>query len=238
MAERNEILERVKKLLTLADPSRGATPEEAATAAAKAQALLYEHNLSMADMTTHETPGEYENANTLLRSDRHNLSWHRRLVYAIAKTHFCSAIQYPGTLKMALIGKRGDIEFCLWLYEYLQAEIIRMADATYQAEGVLTKPLAWKRAFAMGAVGTISNRLYRKQQDMMRADTQTTALVHVSGKGLEQAVAKFFGRVRKSRAAGPRLHAEAFHLGQRAGYSLNLNRPIGSAAGSCARLNG
>lgn len=44
--KKESIISRIKKLLNLTE-DRGATTAEAATAAAKVQALLFEHNLDM-----------------------------------------------------------------------------------------------------------------------------------------------------------------------------------------------
>ena len=55
----DSILNRIRKLNNLTE-ERGATPEEAASAAAKVQAMLFEHNLSLSDVDTGEPEGHAE----------------------------------------------------------------------------------------------------------------------------------------------------------------------------------
>jgi hypothetical protein len=70
------ILSKIKKLQALTT-ERGASPEEAASAAAKAQALLFEYNLSQADVDTKEhAPDPYGKVeHTLTGANRSNVTW-------------------------------------------------------------------------------------------------------------------------------------------------------------------
>ena len=50
MTDRETILWRIKKLMALGDATRNNSPEEAALAAAKAQEMLFAHNLEAAEV--------------------------------------------------------------------------------------------------------------------------------------------------------------------------------------------
>jgi hypothetical protein len=88
------ILKRIQKLLALT-VERGATPEEAATAAAKAQALLFEHNLSMAQVEAVGDIGGDEIFDYVLdiAAAMRFVNWRKALISAIAEYNFCTTIR-------------------------------------------------------------------------------------------------------------------------------------------------
>jgi hypothetical protein len=86
---KEDIIERVRKLLALAQ-NEGATEHEAALAAEKAQAMLAAHNLSLSDV--HEDKDE----GTKIEMDREVMTdpmpWARPLRSAVADLYFCSYV--------------------------------------------------------------------------------------------------------------------------------------------------
>ena len=52
---RDKVLETVKKLLRLADPARGGTPEEVALAAARAKEYMDKHSIEVAEVTVEDS---------------------------------------------------------------------------------------------------------------------------------------------------------------------------------------
>ena len=89
-AEHASIIERVRKLLAL---SRSDNPHEAASAAAKAQALLSEYNLSMSDIPAEDRSGLHVGLSGTKTRQRLEL-WAFRLAHATAKAFDCKYIHY------------------------------------------------------------------------------------------------------------------------------------------------
>src|SRR3954454_9262567 len=83
--EIDRIVDRVKKLLAL---SSSQNPHEAALAAAKAQELLFKHNLSLA-LVEAELPGGRHSRYVNDRFDSGGwMDWRRRLLAAVARNNF------------------------------------------------------------------------------------------------------------------------------------------------------
>jgi hypothetical protein len=84
--KRNKLIDKLRKLLALADPTRGATEAEAASAMAKVQSLLAEHNLSLSDLET-GPQGPRIREDKELRTD--SRPWRRALAISVARLYFC-----------------------------------------------------------------------------------------------------------------------------------------------------
>jgi hypothetical protein len=232
------ILQRVKKLLALAH-GRNATSGEAAAAAAKAQALLLEHNLTLAQVQGMPEPEQYGKANMHLgEASSFTIGWHRDLMFAVARYNFCRAVSYTGTHWIGLIGRPHDVEVVQWLYQYLSREIARLAkdaQAQHGPRGSAGASAAFGRAFCIGAVREIANRMAAARRQAERAGAATTALVHVSAQALEAAFQRHFPKVQKTQGARPK-DATAYLLGREAGRRIPLNRPMPGAVGSRSAL--
>lgn len=242
MTEKESILTKIKKLQSLT-VDRGATPEEAATAAAKAQALLFEHNLAQADVETlgpdakPDPYGKVEHAHT--DANRNNINWRRTLLHIIAENNFCSTVYTPNTTKQTVIGKKSNVETVLYLNECIARQIEEMA--TQAAKTQLTDKASYKISFARGAVATISNRLYQQRKESeMKATSydagpqgytqdqqQRNALViRNSALELQATVKKFYPRLSSGRSSAIRNH-EAYSAGKAAGHNISMNRGVG-----------
>src|SRR5258708_35854786 len=94
-----KIVERIQKLLAL---SQSSNEHEAASALAKAQALLAEHNLSMAQVQVKDGGRSHYLKEVCDLGSRDN--WRRLLLGCIARQNFCEAVQLRGS-SMSLIGE-------------------------------------------------------------------------------------------------------------------------------------
>ena len=246
MTTPDSILAKIKKLQALTT-ERGATPEEAATAAAKAQALLFEHNLSQCDVDTKEQagPDPYGKVETTLEgANRNTVTWRRTLLYTIAKHNFCTAITLPNQTKMIVIGKRSNVETVLYLNHILVREIERLAIEVGRT--VLTNRAAYLVSFCRGAVSTIHRRLQAQQQESEQTATYANTAGYMSpedrAKGtrnavairtmseeLNKAVAHFYPGGLSTRTTRSRVGSmDGYRSGQAAGAGISMHRGIGS----------
>jgi hypothetical protein len=235
MNDQNAILSKIKKLQALTT-ERGASPEEAASAAAKAQALLFEYNLSQADVETKEhAPDPYGKVeHTLAGANRSTVTWRRGLLYTIAKHNWCSAVTLPNSTKMNLVGKRSNVETVLYLNEILVREIERLAiDA---ARTVLSNRQAYMVSFCRGAVSIVHQRLAMQQrEDTQQATTSTTTnhsrnavAIRTAGEELNKAIAHFYPGGLSHRTTRSRIgSSDGYAAGQQAGRGLSMHRGIG-----------
>lgn len=127
MNDRTKIAERVKKLLALATSPN---ENEAAAAAEKAQALLLEHSLTMADVQ-----GGEDNEmvwDTEMRTDPY--PWRRPLGTMVGKLYLCQYLfsTIPKTEKSSqdvhsFIGRRANVAVAKLMFSYLIDAIDRQA---------------------------------------------------------------------------------------------------------------
>ena len=133
-----------------------------------------------------------------------------------------------------MIGRPHNVEFVKWLYAHVAVQLRQMALVAMRllCPEVLPGPQgAWTRTFCYSAVGVISNRLYAQRHQDEVATPQSTALVHVSEKQLEQAVARYYGKTFKiGRPAAATAGNGARELGHAAGQQVSLNRPMSAGA--------
>lgn len=187
----DRIVERIKKLLALATSQN---PHEAALAAAKAQELLFRHNLSMAMVEAAIEGG----ANPDYVNDRFDsggwMHWRRRLLGAVARNNFCRGVSYQGTREVGIVGEPHNVTVVKHLYAFLVREVLRLAEVGLKAERTLDEEerRAWKRSFYLGAVRTIAQRLAAQRERDISADPRGAALVVRKDQELAEAYREHF----------------------------------------------
>jgi uncharacterized DUF497 family protein len=113
--EKDRIIDRIRKLLALATSPNQA---EAESAAAKAQALLQQHNLELAQV---EQSSKQQSSMIQKQVDIHSRQrWRRLLIHTIARANFCRALFKPGQASVILVGEPHNLEVAEYLYTYRQ----------------------------------------------------------------------------------------------------------------------
>lgn len=223
----SELTAKIRKLLTLA-ADKAAQPGEVAAAAAKAQALLFQYNLSMADVTARgaDDVDGYERVDQTLRCPQQWRSWHLSLLAAVGRTNFCRVVKIGGD-RCAIIGQRHNLDLAWWLYEHVSSELTRLGRAAVPPEA---NRRVWIRAFCLGAVRVVYERLKAQRRQDEAVSASSTALVRVTDGQLEAALRKYFGQTHTMRGASVRRRdGDAYAQGIAAGQRLSLNRPIHGA---------
>ena len=236
--ELDRIVERIKKLLAL---SSSQNPHEAALAAAKAQELLFRHNLSMSMVEA-----ALEAGNSAYVSDRFDsggwMHWRRRLLAAVARNNFCRGVSYQGTRDVGIVGEPHNVTVVKHLYAFLVREVMRLADLGVKEQHGLDEEesRAWKRSFYLGAVRTIAQRLATQRQRDISADPQAAALVVRKDQELDEAYREHFptaqsneddeegapAPARPDRGPSRPRRTDGYRAGVLAGRTIPLNLPI------------
>jgi len=238
VTEQETIVERVRKLLAKT-VERGATPAEAATAAAKAQALMFAYNLELSQvedkpadpLAAYKREGE-DYGRMAWRRDR---TWMRDLMHAVAVNNFCKLVYYSTSNKdygtrLDLIGKPDNIRFCRELFAWLVVQLDSMrleAWAVYlkvcKADG--ERPIhgtRYRASFYAGAVEVIASRLAAQRRENEQASADSRALIVITGKELIQATQALAGRLRASRTRRWTADDDARDAGQQAGQRVSI----------------
>lgn len=217
----DQIIERIQKLLAL---STSSNPHEAALAAAKAQALLFRHNLSLATVQA-GLAGSGASAYIVGRFDiGGETTWRRMLLAAVARNNFCRAVAYRGTPDVAIVGEPHNVRAVQALYGFLVGEIRRLADREWSERrraGAAAGERRWKRAFHHGAVETIGARLGAQRAASARTDRATAALVVQKDRELDEAYRRHFPEVGPTRQAVVRSD-DGYAAGARAAGAIPL----------------
>ncbi len=218
----DRVVERVQKLLAL---STSQNPHEAALAAAKAQALLFKHNLSLSLVEA----GAARNSQTVYISDRFDsggrTNWRRALLAAVARNNFCRGVSYRGSRDVGIVGEPHNIAVVKDLYAFLVREITHLADlgAAGRPASGRESTRAWKRSFYQGAVVTIEQRLAAQRRRDATADRASRALVVVKDQELDEAYRQHFPNVQRGRTSARPRSADGFYAGVEAARRIPLN---------------
>lgn len=231
----DEALEKVRKLLRLA---KSDNPNEAATAAAHAQAIMDRHGIEQAalDMATNapdEPIRDFAQMPEGSLTDVGVTRWHTTLALYVAKHNLCGVYVSGsrGRKTLEIYGRASDVETVRYMYAWLRTEIQRLVDSHGRGMGVV-----WRRNFGLGAAETLNERLKEQREKTIQAmreempkDNPAALLV------LNQAIVKVEERrhelrrfasetLRLVRIAGPqgRDDRSARDAGRQAGHSINL----------------
>lgn len=222
------IIDKLQKIKALAD--RAGTPEEAAAAAGKLQALLMKHNLTLeaigAPRTTADRAAGYVNEVFTLK---YQDGWRRLLLQTVANVNLCKMLYVSGSRQTYLVGEPHNVEAVKMTFEYLDTTIVRLSSRSWTTEGKYhgVGETKWKNNFRGGAADVVRRRL-REQAEAQRADdSQVNALVVVTDAALAEATTRFHPSTTSGRQLAYTSVSSAYHSGKRAGETISLNRQVG-----------
>lgn len=219
MEGKDHILNKIKKLLALTE-ERGATPDEAATAAAKVQALLDEYNLSLEDVPT-DDPTVNEVVSVDERLAQKARSPYAKvlagLLHVIAITNWCRSIYFQSIGGARLYGTKANVQVVRYLYAYLARALMQEAKRTVPPG---ENAVSWTVSFIEGARHEIYARLRARRAEQRATGDRTNALVVVNDLRVDERVRADFPRTGK--ATAPRSHA----MGRLAGAAFAHNLPL------------
>lgn len=247
--EKARVVERIKKLLRMAALDSGATPNEMATAARQAQALMKKYNLEQSDAIFKELKDKanqkmvWVRATTRKNAPRKNDDtplWAQLMAGPCADLFDCQGNMRKVGLRqglcsvVAFYGHEMDVTVCAWTYEYL-LDCVRRLGREYELKAEALAAAGKSKSnrealdsFRIGAAQAISHKLQelveQKRRDA-RAHSASTALVVSKQAATQEAFPdQQFGR----EEADLKKNAIAMMHGQIAGMKVNVNpgRPL------------
>lgn len=250
--ELENVMEKVRKILEMTE-GNGATPAEAANAAALAKRLMDDYELSIADIRAFSEQADAEGIASeevtqhemKLRSEAPvGTHWRGELIHTLCQFNYCrtlrlTRLEYNSktarlnrTLldQVHVIGKRRHIEFVEYLYATIVRQIMHMARVYFKTlskeeKGTLSDRLLIC-SFAKGCVNTIWHRLEAQQRELENR-SGGKALITISESALSDYISGKFA-VSEGRHAKQQFSGDAFAVGLEAGKRINLNRPVES----------
>ena len=222
--ETSPIIEKIKKLLALANSSN---EHEAALAASHAQRLLSEHNLAMADIEATHKPDKADKVETNVSKTLPK--WVRHLSAGVSTAFDCQAIHHPATGKMSFIGVGADVQVAAYTFAYLDRTVRKLC--TNYMKHHVSSSIAnrhrelMRQSYYLGAVSTINTRL---RDQKIQTPVTTGTLVPVK-EGLIRQAMKEIGNLRTVRSRKSYINADAYTNGQNDGRQVGIHRGIGSS---------
>jgi hypothetical protein len=248
----NAVLDKVRKLLKLAQANTN--PHEAASAAARAQQLIDEHNLTHMLLQMDGTePAEQEEdifdfkqKDAPLYTGKKLDRWRVYLAMHISDANSCRIYIMPGR-SIEIVGRPSDAETVRYLYAWLSHETVRLSEDHGAGCGV-----TWKNNFRLGVVDTLGRKLRESRREFVQAQrdavsVSTTALVRVNtalakieerGKSVKTWMDTNMKLGGSWRTHNPKSDHGARSRGQEAGKSINLGGAKGAIGGGAKRLQG
>lgn len=231
----DKILDRIKKLLALAESPNEA---EAASAAEKANAMLAQYRITMADLPSNEQPDAP--IGTTQDESTSSSPWIRGLWGATAKLNFCAYLYSSGSHRTYhyIIGDEASSVATQSMATYLTQTVNRLARKARKEQGETSK---FERSFKKGAAASLINRLNARTAELRAGkDSQNNianannlpALYESNDKALAAYIKDEFGQTKATRARAGNVDANAFHQGVQAGKNVGINTQIGSTAAS------
>lgn len=212
MTGQEKLLERIQKLMALADPERNDSQSQVEAASAKVAELLARHGLTVEDVA-----GFVVKSERTISSERHFFrrkehkgtlllkvfdEWLVDLAEAIAFACYCKALHtYSGA---TFIGKGEDPKIAVFIFSSLGYRLLVLSkeaqneySAAYKAKHGVSPwqyawgrahPRPWRRAWLEGAVSQLTRRLREarwEKEFSKRASKETRALVVQHQKDIE-----------------------------------------------------
>ncbi len=230
--ENSPIIEKIKKLLALANSSN---EHEAALAAGHAQRLLSEHNLAMADIEATHKPDKADKVETAVSKTLPK--WMRHLSAGVSSAFDCQAIHHPATGKMTFIGVGADVQIAAYTFTYLDRTVRKLC-GTYM-KGHVSSTVAnrhrelMRHSYYLGAVSTITTRL---KEQKLQTPVTTGALVLVK-EGLIRQAMNEIGKVRTMHSRRSYINSDAYNRGQTDGGQVGINHGITATSSRQAALD-
>jgi hypothetical protein len=162
-----KVIDRIRKLLALANCD-GSSEAEAQTAMEKAQALLSEHNLNMANLG--EAGDEARAKEGISKGVMYE--YQRELLGALAGTNFCalwSRKVWTGKgfkQTYTVVGRESNVIAVTSMFEYLNSAMERLVPLASNRERLSRSAISWKT----GCGARLEQRLWQRKQEMEKAD--------------------------------------------------------------------
>jgi hypothetical protein len=209
MDNKTPIIEKIKKLLALANSSN---EHEAALAASHAHRLLSEHNLAMADIEAAHKPDSADKVETTV--SRTLSKWLRHLSAGVSSAFDCQAVHHPATGKMT------------YTFAYLDRTVRKLCSRymKHQVSPTLANRHRelMRQSYYLGAVSTINARL---REQKVQTPITTGALVLVK-EGLIRQAMNEIGNLRTVRSRKSYISADAYAKGQTDGGQIGIHKGI------------
>ena len=225
----SDILDKVRKLLRLADRSRGATENEAKVALSKAQELMTRHNIDSALLRMEAgeksginvTKGLYELPKSLNPADM--------LILSLLQSHFnVRVILMTGHRKtpVDIIGAPADVDFAIFALSFLRETFFRCWNE-FKRSAWNPDRGSYYRGLRDGIHAELNAAKKRAEESYADDQQQTYALAVVDqSAAITRYVDEHYGKLRNRAQRRRRVDSASYFAGETKGRTIRINRPL------------
>lgn len=225
MADRSEVIARIRALRDRA-ADQASSESEAAAAARIAARIIAEHEITEAELIERGVSGITEGTHNEGRQNRHPAL--TICAFHIGKLCECRSLSLRGT--NIWIGQPEDVEFAIYLCEVIQGASERAYKRHWQRQFRAAPSPKYRKSFLMGFGNTVALRLNemaeQRQRERAQASTSGTDLVAVKSALISQHMEKKYPGIKNRRPMRAKPILSAATAGMAAGRDVNLTRPI------------
>ncbi len=214
--DKQTALQKIKKLLALADPSRGGTASETEAAMAMASKMMRDHDVAMSDVMVAEEDVKVQTSDAKMAASKGNVyKWEKILACVFEQLLDVKVLMVyrPDGAYARYFGAEGDAAVACEMYAVFHEQI------KVGARGF--KEFTDKRSYCLGYAREIFQRAKELREKRRKSYGGTQALVYVGKK--EAAIAKAFAETSSTKERSPRTRVSgAYAAGLVDGSRANL----------------
>jgi len=231
MKTESDILDKIRKLLRLADRSRGSTENEAKVALAKAHELMTRHNIDSA-LLRMERESEGGGSFTVNKGTcdlPKSLNPADILILSLLQAHFnVRTILMQGRDKtpVDIIGAPEDVDFAVYALNFLRATFFRCWNE-FKRTTLKPDKASYYRGLRDGINAELTAAKRRAEDSYAAEQRQQYALVVVDQKAaVTRYVDDNYGKLRTRTQHSRRMDSHSYVAGESKGRTIRIHRPL------------
>jgi len=230
MSDKQKMIEKVKKLLRLAESPNEA---EAAAAASKAQVLMETWQIESLSSSGDDDGESFGVGDHGVESKGQWDEWYQYLFRQLAES--CDLQPYAmrgDTITLRVIGLTSDVQIFQYLWKYLTSAILKLQKKDWREERQeLARPTRQmanrhRKSYCYGAVYRIVKRIKESKEERITEDQQTKALVLCKEDLVQRYIEEQRLNFQRSRRKRSSVDAEYAARGYAAAENIDLHRGI------------
>jgi hypothetical protein len=199
------IIERIAKLLALADDTRGGSKAERELAMQRAQELMLKHNIEQSEIHGKSAEGDIGDKGERIEGSMSE--WKVALILQVGNQCFVDGYYIPRgkfAWDVVTVGRADNLAFVKTLCDHLIPWLEQEAKVAFKEAkeelGGEVKPRSFKRAFFASATSEIASRLFQLRNKKM--GSTGTELVRNERAANERYIERTAGTLRSRRSRG------------------------------------
>jgi hypothetical protein len=227
----SDILDKIRKLLRLADPTRGATENEAKVALAKAHELMTRHNIDSA-LLRMERESEGGGGFTVNKGTfdlPKSLNPADIMILSLLQAHFnvrTILMRGRGKTPVDIIGSPEDVDFAVYALAFLRGTFFRCWNE-FKRTTINPDKASYYRGLRDGINAELTAAKQRAENAYTEGQMGSYAIMLVDQTAIvTRYVEDNYGKLRTRTQHSRRTDSHSYVAGKSKGHTIRINRPL------------